>query len=276
MTLTYEKWHEDNKADLQKLEGKDLIMAYSGGKDSSVVLHFLELASKSYNYNLEAHGIIIPEHVLTENERKKLDSYWQKRGISISWHKINDADTKLSEAPNQGISPCLVCNRTKKNELLKKLHQTKPDWEKLVMVISYSLWDLVSASVEHITSGIFADKEFSNAIKGKEPEDRFMEIAQRFYPLIKLQNGLTIFKPLIYYNDQDIIATVMENGLPLTSPSCEHKEYRPKRGFALYYHKMDHHFNYKKVLSFAKESLKIPELSFFSKMPADIYLKEVI
>jgi tRNA(Ile)-lysidine synthase TilS/MesJ len=276
MTITYEKWHEDNKVELQKLEGKDLIIAYSGGKDSSVVLHFLDLASKSYKYNLEAHGIIVPEHVLTVSERRKLDAYWQKRGISISWHKINDADAKLSEAPSQGISPCLVCNRTKKNELLKKLHQTKPDWGKLVMVISYSLWDLVSASVEHITGGIFADQEFSTAIKGKEPKDRFMEIAQRFYPLIKLQNGLIVFKPLIYYNDQDIIETVKKNDLPLTTPSCEHKEYRPKRGFALYYHKMDHHFNYKKVLAFAQESLRIPKLSFFSEMPAETYLKEVI
>ena len=183
-------------------------MAYSGGKDSSVVLHFLEKASRTYNFDLEARGIIIPEHVLTGTERKKLEDYWQKRGIYISWHKINDADIKLKEAPDQGISPCLICNRTKKNELLSYFRHTKPDWEKLVMVISYSLWDLVSACIEHITGGIFADQELSIAAKGKDPEDRFMEIAQRFYPLIKLQSGLTVFKPLIYYNDQDILETV--------------------------------------------------------------------
>ncbi len=276
MFISYERWLEDNKKNLKELEGKEVIVAYSGGKDSSVVLHFLELARKTFNYNLEVHGIIIPEHVLNESEREKLDNYWRKRGLPISWHKINDADKILSEAPSQGISPCLICNRTKKNELLKKLKLTKQDWSRLVMVISYSLWDLVSASIEHITSGIFADQELSTAIKGKEPEERFMEIAQRFYPLIKLKNGMSVFKPLIYYNDQDIIETVKENGLPITSPSCEHKEYRPKRGFALYYHKMDHHFNYEKVLAFAQKSLNIPKLSFFSEMPAEIYLKEVI
>ena len=276
MTITYEQWVNDNKENLLKLNNKELIIAYSGGKDSSVVLHFLEKAARNYKFKVEAHGIIIPEHVLTESERNKLDDYWLKRGVTISWHKVLDADKNLNEAPEQGISPCLICNRTKKNELMSYFKRTKPDWEKLVMVISYSLWDLVSASVEHITGGVFADEEFSSAVKGKKPEDRFMEIAQRFYPLIKLQNGMTVFKPLIYYNDQDIIETVKENNLPLTTPTCDHKEYRPKRGFALYYHKMDHHFNYEKVLKFAQTALKIPNLDFYSDMPSEVYLKEVI
>jgi hypothetical protein len=276
MTISYDKWLSDNKRELEKLEGKDLFMAYSGGKDSSVVLHFLDLARKKYNYNLEARGIIIPEHVLTKDERKKLDHYWENRGIKIFWHSVADADKKLSDAPMQGISPCLICNRTKKNELMDYFRRTKPNLEKVVMVISYSLWDLVSATIEHITGGIYADKGLSKAAKGKEPEDRFMEIAQRFYPLIRLNSGLTVFKPLIYYNDQDILETVKENNLPLTVPTCDHKEYRPKRGFALYYHKMDHHFNYDKVLEFAQKSLNIPDLSVYAGMSTEAYLKEVI
>jgi len=276
MAISFEHWIDDNRNELNKLRNKELIMAYSGGKDSSVVLHFLEKASEIYNFKIEAHGIIIPEHVLTQEERKKLDKFWQQRGITISWHSINDADKKLSDAPEQGISPCLICNRTKKNELIQYFKRNKPDWGNLVMVISYSLWDLVSACIEHITGGIFADQQFSTAVKGKTPEERFMEIAQRFYPLIKLKNGMSIFKPLIYYNDQDILETVKVNDLPLTIPTCTHKEYRPKRGFALYYHKMDHHFNYEKVLKFAQKSLQIPKLDIYSEMPSEVYLKEVI
>ena len=276
MAITYEQWITDNNSNLEKFRNKELILAYSGGKDSSVVLHFLEKASQTYGFRLEAKGIIIPEHVLTESERMKLDDYWHKRGINIFWQKVKDADSKLRDAPSQGISPCLICNMTKKDLLLDYFQRTKPDLNKLVMVVSYSLWDLVSASIEHITGGIFADQKLSNAVKGKKPEDRFMEIAQRFYPLIKLKNGLTVFKPLIYYNDQDILETVKENNLPLTTPTCDHKEYRPKRGFALYYHKMDHHFNYEKVLKFAQNALKIPNLAVYSDMSTEVYLKEVI
>jgi len=276
MTITYEKWISDNKKDLQELEGKDLIMAYSGGKDSTIVLHFLDLARRTFKFELEARGIVIPEHVLTIEERDRLDQYWENRGVAINWHSIVDADKKLNDAPEQGISPCLICNRTKKNELMNYFGRTKPDLGKVVMVVSYSLWDLVSATIEHITGGIYAERSLSNAVQGKQPEDRFMEIAQRFYPLIKLQSGLTVFKPLIYYNDQDILETVKENNLPVTRPTCNHKEFRPKRGFALFYHKMDHHFNYEKVLNFAQEALNIPELSFFSKMSTETYLKEVI
>jgi len=276
MTITYEKWHSDNEKELQKLEGKNLIMAYSGGKDSSVVLHFLDLAQKTYKYNLEARGIIIPEHVLTNVERDKLNKYWENRGINVFWHSVTNADEKLSEAPGVGVSPCLICNKTKKNELMAYMERTSPNLEQMVLVVSYSLWDLVSATVEHITGGIYADQKLSNAAKGKQPEERFLEIAQRFYPLIKLKSGLSIFKPLIYYNDQDILETVKENDLPLTVPTCDHKEYRPKRGFALYYHKMDHHFKYDKVFKFAQSALNIPDLSFFSEMSTEAYLKEVI
>jgi len=276
MTITYEKWHADNRKDLEKLEGKDLIVAFSGGKDSSVVLHFLDLARKTYKYNLEAGGIIIPEHVLTDDERDRLNIYWESRGINIIWHPVKDADEKLSEAPSKGMTPCLICNRTKKKELMDYFQRTKPDLGKVVMVISYSLLDLVSATIEHITGGIYADTALSNAVQGKKIEDRFMEIAQRFYPLIKLRSGLSVFKPLIYYNDQDILDTVKENDLPLTIPACEHKEYRPKRGFALFYHKMDHHFNYEKVLKFAQDALKIPNMSIYSEMSTEAFLKEVI
>ena len=118
MTITYEKWHSDNREDLEKLKGKDLIVAFSGGKDSSVVLHFLDLARKTYKFNLEAGGIIIPEHVLTNDERNRLNKYWESRGINILWHSVKYADEKLNEAPGKGMTPCLVCNRTKKNELI--------------------------------------------------------------------------------------------------------------------------------------------------------------
>jgi len=118
MTITYEKWVSDNKTDLQKLEGKDLIMAFSGGKDSSVVLHFLDLAKETFKYNLEARGIVIPEHVLTSDERNRLNQYWENRGIKLFRHSVSNADEKLKEAPTQGVSPCLICNKTKKDELM--------------------------------------------------------------------------------------------------------------------------------------------------------------
>jgi len=276
MTITYEKWFSDNKEELEQLEDKELILAFSGGKDSTVVLHFLDQARKTFKFDLEAKGIIIPEHVLTVDERDRLDKYWKGRDLNITWHPIVDADKKLNVAPDQGMSPCLVCNRTKKNELMNYFGRTKPDLEKVVMVVSYSLWDLVSATIEHITGGIYAESNLSKAVQGKQPEDRFMEIAQRFYPLIKLKSGLTIFKPLIYYNDQDILETIKEYDLPITRPTCDHKEFRPKRGFALFYHKMDHHFNYEKVLKFAQEALNIPKLSFFSEISTESYLKEFI
>ncbi len=151
--LTYAVWKADNKPFLSNLSNKRVILTYSGGKDSSVVLHFMIQAAHEYGFVLEARAGVFPLHVLTKDEIKRLDAYWSGRGMCITWHEVDRSDDLLNQAIRDGVSPCFVCNRTKKGGLIDHFKQGGYDWNETVFVINYSLWDLVSATIEHILGG---------------------------------------------------------------------------------------------------------------------------
>ena len=112
----------------------------------------------------------------------------------------------------------------------------------------------MSATLEHISRSTFSDERYLCSLREKDSDDRFIETAQRFYPLLKIKGGPTIYKPLIKYNDQEIENFISENSIPLTTTSCHYKEFRPKRIFATYYEKADLFFDYSKDLILQQKS----------------------
>jgi tRNA(Ile)-lysidine synthase TilS/MesJ len=275
-TLTYKEWKYRHGKILESLPDKKLMVFFSGGKDSSLVLHFIEKASREFRFSFETHAGIYPHHVYSSEDRDTLDRYWKNRGVEIKWHEIRESDDRLASALAQGVSPCLVCNTAKKKELMDYMRKVSLGAGDLVIVMSYSLWDLVSATIEHTLGAVYASAETSSRVRHKSTEERFYETAQRFYPLLKLQDGFSIFKPLIYYNDQDIKRVLSEEGIPLLTTTCHYKQYRPKRLFAQYYDQMGLRFDFEKVLRFAQTALHLPDESFFTQMGEDTYLKKLI
>jgi len=150
------------------------------------------------------------------------------------------------------------------------------DLETLVLIMGYTLWDLVSATIEHILSTIYFNSNYSVSVQGKDSEERFIETSQRFYPLLKLKEGLTIFKPLIRYNDQDILKVISENNISILTTSCKYEEFRPKRLFANYHEKMELYFEFSKVFEFAKKALNLPEISYYEDIREEEYLTKII
>ncbi len=274
--LNYSTWKSNNQAILENLSDKKVMVPYSGGKDSSVVLYLIQKAAEEFDFNYEAHGVFFPANVYSDRDVKKIDSYWHKKNVSIIWHKVPVSDECLAEALKKGQSPCLTCIQTKKKILISQLNQMISDWNSIVIVMSYSLWDLVSATLEHISSATFSDKSYSSFLQGKSSDERFIETAQRFYPLLKLKQGPTIYKPLIKYNDQDIQNFILENNIPLTTTSCKYKEFRPKRIFAAYYEKTDLFFDYSKVLGFAIKALNLPDITYYEEIDTEKYMTMVI
>jgi tRNA(Ile)-lysidine synthase TilS/MesJ len=274
--LTYKEWKYRHGQILESLPDKKLMVFFSGGKDSSLVLHFIEKAGREFRFSFETHAGIYPHHIYSPKDRDTLDHYWKNRGVEIQWHEIRESDDRLASALAQGISPCLVCNTAKKKDLMDYMRKLSLGAGDMVIVMSYSLWDLVSATIEHTLGAVYAGAETSSRVRHKSTEERFYETAQRFYPLLKLQDGFSIFKPLIYYNDQDIKRVLSEEGIPLLTATCHYKQYRPKRLFARYYEQMGLRFDFEKVLRFAQTALHLPDESFFTQMGEDAYLKKLI
>jgi len=274
--LNYSNWKKDHKSILESLPGKKIVMSYSGGKDSSIILDFILMAGKEFGFNFQTYAVLFPHHVFTDIDKNRLDSYWGERGVSIVWHEISETDQYLDDALKRELNPCSTCGQIKRNFFINYLKNSVTDWKPDVIIMSYSLWDIVSATIEHTLGTIYSIPGHSNLLRGKKPEERFIETSQRFYPLLKLQNGLTIFKPLIKYNDQDILNAVSKVQIPLVLTPCRYREFRPKRLFATYYEKLGLKFEYDKVFEFAKKALNLPDISYYEEIGIKEYLNKMI
>jgi tRNA(Ile)-lysidine synthase TilS/MesJ len=264
----YSFWKNAHETTLKTFPDKNIILLFSGGKDSSVAMDFIQTASNEFGFNFSAYAATFPVHRYTAAEKERIESYWLKRGSEIIWHDIEKTDAALTGSED----PCLMCQKLRKNLLKRILTQSIEDWGSLVIIVSYSLWDIVSYSLEHLLNGILSD---AHQETGDEKNSRFKETAQRFYPLLKMKEGYTVFRPLITYNNQDIIQIILKKNIPILSIPCQFKDFRPKRILEKYYEKMGLRFNYDQLFNFAKKSLNLPGISDYASIPKEEYLLRI-
>jgi len=264
----YPSWKEEHKSILKNLVGKNIKMLFSGGKDSSVVMYFISKAAKEFGFDFTAHTGALPVSRYTDTEKKRIESYWIKRHVNITWYDIAKTDDHLRSSEN----PCLICQMERKKLLKDILTSSTEDWENLVIIVCFSLWDIVSYTLEQLLGDILSDSEQQIGI---ESNKRFKETAQRFYPIIKMKEGYTVFRPLIKYNNDDIYKIIAQEGIPLISIPCEFKDLRPKRILEKYYEKMGLRFNYNQLLAFAKQSLNLPDISSYSAIAKEDYFLDI-
>jgi len=155
--------------------------------------------------------------------------------------------------------------------LNKVLDLSVEHWEGLVLVVSFTLWDIVSYSLEHLIAGFCTNSQEGDRIR----EKRFRETAQRFYPVLKMKEGYTVFRPMLRLDESDIVAEVQKNGIPLLSVPCKYREFRPKRSLQKYYEQMGLGFDYDRIIEFARNTLGLPEISAYATLEKQAYLKNV-
>ncbi|KPJ75790.1 MAG: hypothetical protein AMJ54_13990 [Deltaproteobacteria bacterium SG8_13] len=274
--LSYANWKNEYQSVLSCFSDKTIMLAYSGGKDSSAALNLMKQAQQEFGFHMEVHGVVFPNHVLTGDEQGRLKQYWRKKEIEIHWHESSIVEQELANAVTNGEIPCRVCNKAKKKVLINYFKETHSNFESIVLVMSYSLWDLVSATIEHILGSIYSADGLNNADTRLRLKNRFNETSQRFYSLLTLKDGLTIFKPLINYNDQHILDYLSTHQIPIVANSCQYKEYRPKRWFANYYHNAGLQFDIENVRTFARNALAVPDISFYENIEAGNYFRNII
>jgi Predicted ATPase of the PP-loop superfamily implicated in cell cycle control len=272
--LTYEKFVHDNYEYLKTFCDKHVYVAYAGGKDASVILHFFTRAKEEFGFEFETHAGMYPLHVYTNDDVDKLDSYWKGRGIRITWHPINKSEDAFQTALQQGTNPCEVCHAAKREYFLEYLIRTVTDWNSTALILGWSLWDIVSYTLEYILGSVYADREA--LYQGKTIKERFFRTAQRFYPMLQMKEGYTLYKPLLRYNDQDIVKVVRENEIPILTTDCKFKVYRPKRYLADSYIKMNMYFDYDKLMKFAREALNLEKPSSYTSMDKNDFIKSII
>jgi tRNA(Ile)-lysidine synthase TilS/MesJ len=264
--INYLEWKEDYQDILRRFPGKKLFLMYSGGKDSSLSMDFMLRAGNEFGFSIEAHGGALPIHRYSEEEKKRLGDYWEKRGIRVVWHNIGMTDETLAASQN----PCVPCQKARKTVLNEVLASSVKDWTNLVLIVSFSLWDIVGYSIEHVLGNLYAHEDGTG-----EGRERFVETAQRFYPLLKLKEGYMVFRPLIKFNGPDIVEFVKREAIPILSIPCRFRGYRPKRMLEHYYEKQGLRFDYDRVLQFASKSLNLPGISTYASLDKEEYIKKI-
>ena len=266
--LSYGHWKMEHKPILESFSDKNIIMLFSGGKDSSVALDLITMAKEEFGFDFTAHSATFPNRRYTETEKIRIESYWVKRGVKIIWHDTEEKDDSLENSKN----PCFRCQELRKNLMNSILAGSIEDWTSLVLIVSYSLWDIVSYSVEHLLTDTFSNPDQKVSI---EENKRFKETFQRFYPFLTMKEGYQIFRPLVKYNNDDILKVVAQKNLPILSIPCAFKDFRPKRILEKYYEKMGLRFDYNQLMRFAKKSLNLPNMSSFTAIGKEDYLTNI-
>ncbi len=276
--LNFKRWLNDNKEFLAQFSGKTLFILYSGGKDCTLILDYLLEAQEEFHFSCEVHAGKYPCHIFTESEIEKLDSYWKGRQVNIHWHKIADNDDDFDVAINKGINPCTVCHEKKRSYMSNFIASKYERLDNLIIVVSFTLWDIVSYSLENLLFNIFSDnpdrdsKYFGSA---NTIQDRYFQTSQRFYPYIHIKNSFSVYRPFIRYNEQEIADAIKKTTLPLSTGTCLYKSSRPKRIFSECYEKMNLSFDYKRVMSFGRAALELRDLSDYKDLDMKQYLANI-
>ena len=265
--VSYSRWRAEHKDVLRDFPGKNIKLLFSGGKDSSLGLDFVLRAGKEFGFDFETHAAAYPVHMYTEVEKDRITSYWNKRGADIIWH-----DLGMTDEIEDTVNPCLLCLKVKRRLLQTNLTRTIEDWENLVLIVNYSLWDLASYCVEYMLMGISSIPDRGNTDR---KNNRILETAQRFYQLVKMREGYTVFQPLIKYNTNEIVNLINEHGIPTLSIPCKYTDFRPKRIFQKYYETMGMRFDYEQVFQYAKNSLNLPDISSYLSLSKEEYLLNI-
>ncbi|GEM_PF-1401589 len=260
-----EKWETLNREYLEQLKGKLVAVTFSAGKDSSAALYLLNRVKEKYNFDILAFLYAFPRHRYTPEFEQQLKTFWDSRGVSLTY-RIPDVDDSVLENKE---NPCRPCQNLRKKALPELFTLVRRPVEDVVLVSGHSLWDLAGYALNRLVGDGLADSTTQAEVYSKE---RFLEISQRFYIFLTMPEGYSVYRPMLVLNADEIDLLCWENSLPVLDVTCRYSLMRPKKVLGGYFEKFGYRFSYRQVFEFARTYLKIAELDTIQSMSQDEYL----
>jgi tRNA(Ile)-lysidine synthase TilS/MesJ len=260
-------WHEHNKPWLEKCRGKVLAVTFSAGKDSSVCQYFLNEVKEEYDFQLRAFMCAFPKHRYTEEINSKLSDYWSKLGIDLTIQTPESDDDIMENESN----PCRPCQNERKKSLPEIFSYFDRAVSEVVIVSGHSLWDIAAYALNRILAEKLAS---TTADTETLSEKRLLEVSQRFYPFFTMPEGYSVYRPLLYLNQDDIQTFCRKNTIPVIEEECRYSSWRPKNNLSDFFEKFGYNFDYETVFKFAKEQLNIIPLNTITSISSKEYLSK--
>lgn len=264
-STVFKLWHEHNKKWLEKCRGKVLAVTFSAGKDSSVCQYFLNEVKGQYDFELKAFLCAFPHHRYTDEVNSLLRDYWNGKDVELTLQTPEEPDEIMKGEKN----PCRPCQNIRKKSLPEIFTYINRPVSDIVIVSGHSLWDIAAYTLNRQLA-----EQLAEANKNSETSSpkRLLEISQRFYPFFTMQDGYSVFRPLLYLNQPDIHNYCRENSIPVIKEECRYSGWRPKNNLSDFFERFGYSFNYEQVFNFAQKHLKIIPLNQITKIESEEYL----
>lgn len=260
-------WHEVNKAWLENCRGKALAVTFSGGKDSSVCQYFLNEVKEKYDFELRAFMCAYPRHRYNDDVNAALSAYWAENGVDLTIQIPESGDEIMENAEN----PCRPCQNERKKSLPEIFSYFSRPVSDIVIVSGHSLWDIAAYALNRVLAEKLASKSGNSETLSQK---RLLEVSQRFYPFFTMPEGYSVYRPLLYLNQEEIHNFCRKNTIPVIEDECRYSSWRPKNSLSVFFEKFGYNFDYETVFNFAKQQLNIIELDKITSIGSGEYLSK--
>ena len=185
-------------------DGDTLIVALSGGKDSSALLHILETRKAwiPVNYELKPVHVTLGEH---EDRRRVERLSLQTEALGLKLEVLESDIARQLENKNLPESPCFHCSRWKRK-----------------LLFDYAARE----NIAKIAFGHHRDDILETALLNLFYGSSFSTMRPH-QPLFSGRS--TIIRPLAYLDERDVVSYCSHYSLPLDSPSCRFQKVNGKR-----------------------------------------------
>lgn len=171
------------------LKGSRILVGVSGGKDSMVLFHGLNLLKRYSIYEFDVHGILIDNGYIENPARLK--DYYEKIGYSF---EIYSEEEKL-DFDNENVN-CYTCSRLRKGTISRLAMEKGFD----TIALGHTKDDFVETFLMNLIEG--------GRLKGFNLKSQFED------------DKLSLIRPLAYVDETRIIKVAEILELPLLSSLC--------------------------------------------------------
>ncbi len=245
---------------------RELVLCWSGGKDSTALLLLLAAYKRQKNFPLTVLMVPYPKATINEDGRKETLQYWESQGISIRVLDHNYPDPV--DLPKHAV--CLKCKEIRRKVLIEQYFRSY-DLSRIIVATGHNSWDLAAYLIE-VTISHWGYCSTSPTTRSYE---RYLEVMNKFIPVYRVKKGPTLIRPMLKLGDHDTLDVIARSKVtfpfsfvPYPCPWLEQK----KRILHKYFQDMGMRFKLENLMLYAKKMGGIPRVGEYSKLPFQTYL----
>lgn len=246
---------------------KKVIITWSSGKDSTVLMDLLLKYRGEVSFEMEAVNVPFPQHVYNKDETNNIIAYWGKNGIKLTVLEVDISEEQIKNAKE----PCVECKNIRR-KILKESFFNRFNLNEIIIVSGHTLWDLAAYLFER-TTGICSDNALLSEL---HDNTRIIEIENKFYPKFIHASGATLIRPLSFINESELVSYIANHKLPYPSiyapNACNYKLDRRKRIFIEYFDFARPNFQYELIKKFFEKNINYTNQEDFNSLEMETHI----